>query len=120
MKPYVDFDEYLRANNYSRPIYDQEILHRYYAMDKRYITDFLTEVDQFLEKHDVPLYCGEYGVIDCSDLESRPNWPEDVSEYCLARGIGRAIWSYRGMNFTMVDEEGKAIHPGLIKAAAKH
>ena len=40
-------------------------------------------------------------------------------DYCLKRGIGRAIWSYRGMNFTMVGENGKGIDPGLIRAAAK-
>ena len=89
-------------------------------MDARYIEDFLTEVDQFLEKHDVPMYCGEYGVIDVADIESRANWTEDMADYCLKRGIGRAIWSYRGMNFTMVNEEGKGIDPVLIGAASKH
>lgn len=30
------------------------------------------------------------------------------------------MWSYRGMGFTMVDREGKAIDGELVRAAAKH
>ena len=118
MKQYREYTEYLETEYGGHYTFDSEIVRKYYAMDARYIEDFLIEVDQFLEKHDVPMYCGEYGVIDMADMESRANWTEDMAKYCLKRGIGRAVWSYRGMNFTMVDEDGKGIDAGLIQAAS--
>lgn len=119
MKPYRDYSDQLQELDY-QPRYDNAILHRYYAMDARYIKDFLADVDKFLEKHDVPLYCGEYGVIELTDIESRTNWTCDMAKYCLERGIGRATWSYRDMDFTFVDKEGKGIDCKLIEAAALH
>ena len=55
------------------------------------------------ERRDVPLYCGEYGVIDLADGESTVKWYEDIHAVFVRHGIGRAAWSYRQMNFGLVD-----------------
>lgn len=89
-------------------------------MDAGYVRAFLQPAKDFVLEHDLPLYCGEYGVIDFADCESRANWTRDVANFCLEYGIGRALWSYKGMNFTMLNKEGKALHEGLIQAAALH
>ncbi|MBQ6550481.1 MAG: cellulase family glycosylhydrolase [Lachnospiraceae bacterium] len=117
MKPYRDYAD---ATATSQPRFDSEILHSSYVMDARYIEKFLVAVDEFLAEHDVPLYCGEYGVIELTDIESRANWTYDMAQYCLKRGIGRAAWSYRDMDFTFVNKDNTPIDPELIKAAALH
>ena len=119
MQPYKDYVEQEERSE-AHPRYDDDLYARLDVMDKQFVHAFLRPAREFIEAHDVPLYCGEYGVIDVADAQSRANWTRDVAEFCLQNGIGRAMWSYRGMGFTMVDREGKAIDGELVRAAAKH
>ena len=89
-------------------------------MDASYISAFLQPAKDFITEHDLPLYCGEYGVIVNSDLPSRAAWTRDVAEFCLSNGIGRAIWTYKGMDFSLIDEEGVPLSLDLVRAAALH
>ena len=119
MKPYREYSDQL-VETIWQPRHDNDICHKYTAMDACYIADFLRGVDDFMAEHeDALLYCGEYGVIQNADLESRINWTKDVGDYCVQRGIGRATWTYRG-GFSMVGPDGKAIDDGLIYAASFH
>ena len=89
-------------------------------MDRDFIYRFLQPAADFIAEHDLPLYCGEYGVIDNADLESRAAWTQDVAAFCTQHGIGRALWSYRGMNFCLVDETTKApVSAALLRAAVR-
>ena len=88
-------------------------------MDKDFIYRFLKPAFDFIEKHDKPLYCGEYGVIDHTDMRSREAWSEDVSDVLLEYGIGRAVWSYKGMSFTHIDQDRKPVSEKLVKAVSK-
>lgn len=119
MQPYKDYVEQEERSE-AHPRYDDDLYARLDVMDKQFVHAFLRPAREFIEARDVPLYCGEYGVIDVADAQSRANWTRDVAEFCLQNGIGRAMWSYRGMGFTMVDHEGKAIDGELVRAAAKH
>ena len=119
MQPYKDYVEQEERSE-AHPRYDDDLYARLDVMDKQFVHAFLRPAREFIEARDVPLYCGEYGVIDVADAQSRANWTRDVAEFCLQNGIGRAMWSYRGMGFTMVDREGKAIDGELVRAAAKH
>lgn len=58
-------------------------------------------------------YCGEYGVIDCAPPASR-RWHADVLEVFEQQGIGRAVWSYKEMNFRLVDAAGQVADPLLL------
>lgn len=55
------------------------------------------------EKHDIPLYCGEYGVIDLASDETAVKWYRDVHAAFERCGIARAAWSYKGMDFGLLD-----------------
>ena len=89
-------------------------------MDRDFVYRFLQPAADFIAEHDLPLYCGEYGVIDNADLESRAAWTQDVAAFCTQHGIGRALWSYRGMNFGLVDETTKApVSAALLRAAVR-
>lgn len=53
---------------------------------------------------DVPLYCGEYGVIDQAVISDTAVWFEDIHSVFEKHGIGRAVWTYKEMNFGINDE----------------
>ncbi len=55
------------------------------------------------EERDVPLYCGEYGVIDRAAPEDLLCWYEAIHAVFEEYGIGRAAWSYREMDFGLAD-----------------
>lgn len=118
---YNDFINFVDKNG-GRAAYDiqRRINSSLTYMGAGYIRAFLQPAKDFIEEHDLPLYCGEYGVIENTDVDSRANWTRDVADFCLENGIGRAIWSYRGMDFTLIDKDGKALSDKLIKAAALH
>ncbi|MCL2092784.1 MAG: glycoside hydrolase family 5 protein [Treponema sp.] len=89
-------------------------------MDKEWLHRFMQPAFDFIKKHDKPLYCGEYGVITHSDMQSREIWHEDVSDILLEYGIGRGVWSYKGMSFTLIDQDRKPVSERLIKAICRH
>ena len=66
------------------------------------------------EKFDVPMYCGEYGVIDNADRESALRWFEDIHTALTELHIPRAAWSYKKMNFGISDEHNSTIITKLI------
>ena len=55
-------------------------------------------------KDDVPLYCGEYGVIDLADPESNLRWLKDIHTAFRNFGIGSALWNYKEKDFGFVNE----------------
>ncbi len=57
------------------------------------------------EKYDVPLYCGEYGVIELAAKEDTKRWLADIHSVFDKHGIGRAIWNYKGKDFGIIDSD---------------
>ena len=55
------------------------------------------------EQCQVPLYCGEYGVIDLADNASKIKWLRDIHTVFDRHGIGRALWNYKEKDFGLVD-----------------
>ncbi|MCR5682576.1 MAG: glycoside hydrolase family 5 protein [Clostridiales bacterium] len=87
-------------------------------VDRDYLEKILQPAVEFIEKNDRPLYLGEYGVIANADVDSMVNWYRDVADLCLAHGIGRAVWSYRG--FAKVTDDNNEIVDGrIIEAIAR-
>jgi len=74
-----------------------------------------TEAVKIAEERDVPLYCGEYGVIDNAPLESTLNWYRDIHSIFEKHGIGRAVWSYKKMDFGLIDSHYAPIFDELVK-----
>ena len=63
----------------------------------------------------VPLYCGEYGVIDCASPEDALSWFKAIHTVFTSHGIGRAAWSYRRMNFGLSDGRLDKIREELLQ-----
>ena len=55
-------------------------------------------------KDNVPLYCGEYGVIDLADGDDKLRWLKDIHAVMNRHGIGRALWNYKQKDFGIEDE----------------
>lgn len=66
------------------------------------------------EKYNVPLYCGEYGVIDSADRESTLAWFKDIHTALAELNLARAAWSFKRMDFDISGEINKDIHNELI------
>ena len=67
------------------------------------------------KKYNVPLYCGEYGVIDIVPPEDAVNWVRVINKVFDKYGIARAIWSYRAMDFGIADARWDAVRDELVK-----
>jgi len=63
----------------------------------------------------LPLYCGEFGVHDKAPLELRKAWLRDAVGTFESRGIGWAVWDWKGV-FGVVDRDLRptGIHEALI------
>ncbi|MCQ2412444.1 MAG: glycoside hydrolase family 5 protein [Sphaerochaetaceae bacterium] len=68
------------------------------------------------KKADVPLYCGEYGVIDLADNEDKIRWLNDIHAAFRKYGIGHALWNYKEKDFGFVDERFVSIKDKFIQS----
>ena len=67
------------------------------------------------EKDQVPLYCGEYGVIDLADSEAALRWLKDIHSAMDRHGIGRALWNYKEKDFGFSGEQFSGIRDQFIR-----
>lgn len=67
------------------------------------------------KKNNVPLYCGEYGVIDQAPLPDTLAWMKDIHACFEKFGIGRALWNYKDKDFGLVDEHYAPIFKDMIE-----
>lgn len=72
------------------------------------------EAVDIAEERDVPLYCGEYGVINLADISYALAWHEDMHALFLHFGMGRALWSYKRMDFGLVDAHYEEVLSRLL------
>ena len=68
-------------------------------MGAEFMDKLISEAVTAAEKVDVPLYCGEYGVIDRAIVSDTAVWFEDIHSVFEKYGIGRAAWTYKGIDF---------------------
>lgn len=60
------------------------------------------------------LYCGEYGVIDTAADADTAAWFEAIHRAFDKYGIGRAAWSYKGMDFGISDADSPVLRDKII------
>ncbi|MCI5606890.1 MAG: cellulase family glycosylhydrolase [Treponema sp.] len=66
---------------------------------KYFHSDLILKAFRYSNDICIPLYCGEFGVIDKAPVESTLNWFKDVISVLKSYGIGYAVWNYKDMNF---------------------
>ncbi|MBQ6175290.1 MAG: cellulase family glycosylhydrolase [Clostridia bacterium] len=79
-----------------------------------YFEHSMAEAVRVAEERNVPLYCGEYGVINLADPQDTVAWYRMIHQAFEKYGIGRAAWSYRKMDFGLVDEHADPVREELI------
>ena len=62
-----------------------------------------------------PLYCGEYGVIDIASPEDALAWYRAIHEAFERFNIARCAWTYKGMDFGLVEPRYDGVRDELIK-----
>lgn len=113
----IDFDE---AKLATEKYLGSEHQRLYNIMDKadinkEFFVKFFSEAASICEKYDIPLYCGEYGVIDRAPAEDTVRWYEAMNGAFEELGISRSAWTYKAKDFGFVDEHYAGIKDRLIK-----
>lgn len=85
------------------------------TLGKNFFREFFKEAAGIAQKYDVPLYCGEYGVIDLADPEAALNWFEDIHAVFEEYGISRSVWSYKEMDFGLTDAHYEKQFDAILK-----
>lgn len=85
------------------------------GMGTEYFEVLFAPAVEYAKEQDVPLYCGEYGVIDQAPLADTVRWFEDIHAVFEKYGIGRAVWNYKQKDFGLVDEHYAPIQKDLLK-----
>ena len=82
--------------------------------DKGYLRRRLAPALAFMQARQTALHCGEFGVIDRAPLAARLNWTRDMVSLLQEAGIGYAYWTYKAMDFGLVDAAGAVVSRDLI------
>ncbi|MBN2146320.1 MAG: glycoside hydrolase family 5 protein [Anaerolineales bacterium] len=90
-----------------------------HSFDQSLLRQALQPAIDHLQVSKAPLYCGEYGAIDQAPMDSRLNWHRDFVQLLREYGIGRAVWSYKQMDFGLVDAQGNINNQELIQIVSE-
>lgn len=66
-----------------------------------YFVDLFAEAVRVAEERNVALYCGEYGVIQFAAAKDILEWFITIHNVFEKYGIGRAAWTYKGLNYDL-------------------
>lgn len=84
-------------------------------LDAEYFKQVFAEPVRIAEERGCSLYCGEYGVIELASPEDKLAWYKCINEAFEYYGIGRATWSYKEMDFGIMNKELDGIRDELVK-----
>ena len=72
-----------------------------------YFERLFAEAIEVAKEKECPLYCGESGVINLASAEDTLDWYVAFESVLKKYNIGRAAWSYKEMDFGLVDDHMK-------------
>lgn len=64
-----------------------------------YFATKINEAIKVADERNVPLYCGEYGVIDRAKKDEAAKWFKLFDSFMDENKISRAVWTYKEMDF---------------------
>ena len=85
------------------------------VLTSAYFEAFMADAVAAAERNNVPLYCGEYGVIENAAPEDALAWYRCIHAAFTKYGIGRAAWSYRQMDFGLSDARMDGVREELLR-----
>lgn len=90
-------------------------------MDRDLLADVVAPAVAFAERTGREVYCGEFGVADWVEPDSRRRWLADFYSLLREHGFGSAIWTYKAMDFGLVDLHGEVVdaeYLAIVRGAA--
>jgi endoglucanase len=75
--------------------------------DKKWILNEWQKPIKKAKELNLPLYCGEFGIITGPPAKDRLNWYRDIISLFEETGIGYANWNYKSGNFGLINEKGE-------------
>lgn len=87
--------------------------------DRQLMEKYLENARDFIKYTGKQLYCGEFGVIGTAPEEAALRWVADLVEILDANRIGHCYWSYKEMDFGLVNLNREVVRPGLVTALFK-
>jgi endoglucanase len=88
-------------------------------MDEYFLRTELQQAVDFMKDTGRHLYCGEFGVIDLAPKNGSLNWYKDYVKLLNEFDISYACWSYKQMDFGLVDKDGRINNEELIKIISR-
>ena len=73
------------------------------TLSPAYFEAFMADAVAAAERKNVPLYCGEYGVIDRVGGEDTLKWFRCIHSVLERHNIGRCAWTYKELDFGLTD-----------------
>lgn len=111
---YGEYEKFANEN-LSRYSVDFEGFDKDQVMGVEYFEKMIGEAVRVAEERNVPLYCGEFGVINLATAEDTLKWYKAICSVFDKYGIARAAWSYKEMDFGFIDDHMKDVLDRLIK-----
>lgn len=112
-----NLDTFIKETETFLPDEHREFYNRVHTKmaDREFIETSFMDAIKTAEERGVALYCGEYGVIDRTSLDSALNWFMDMNSVFEEYDIARAAWNYKGKDFGIIDEHYSEIADKIIK-----
>ncbi|MBN1319160.1 MAG: glycoside hydrolase family 5 protein [Anaerolineales bacterium] len=95
---------------------DKEVGKRF---DKAYLQAALQPAVDFNNSTGQAAYCGEFGVYEIASIATRLSWTRDLVSLLNENGIGRAYWTYKALDFGLVDRNGEVVSRELVDIVTK-
>jgi endoglucanase len=96
--------------------FEQEVGIRF---DKEYLRAALQPALDFSQHIGQPIYCGEFGVYERASMSTRLIWTRDVVTLLDEFQIGRAYWTYKDLDFGLLDKNGQVVNQELLEIVSK-
>ena len=85
------------------------------SMGPEFIKEMVDQAVAAARAAGVPLYCGEFGVIDQAPVEDTLRWFEDTLSVFREYDIGHAMWTYKEKDFGMIGDHYAPIREEMIR-----
>lgn len=79
----------------------------------KFFEDIFTPAIKKAQEDNIPLYCGEHGVIDLADKEDALRWIRDIHATFHKYNIGSSLWNYKGLDYGISDAHNVRLKEGL-------
>ena len=99
------------SRNLTGAVYDEKLS----EPGEAFFEDIFAPALKKAEHDNVPLYCGEYGVIGLASGEDKIRWLADIHRVMNRYGIGRALWNYKEKDFGFTDDDFSQIRDRFME-----